>query len=359
MLADNIFLKIIDKSIPAKIAYEDDLCLAFHDIKPQAPTHVLIIPKKVIRTLDDTTEPRTQPLLGHLHARRGEAGEATRAVEGLPARRELQRARRADRAAPARPPARRPRPALAAGLTDEAMPKASGESTQNGQASHSCRAIRFGSGADCRRCPASGTRPEQRHAGCGDEIRSRGCGRRSRPSSVSDLGESRPQELWKKAAAMPATLAPHRPPPAEQDRPHGATRDADPLSRYGAAARCTRAPSAATWRVRGGLLEVNCSREAAKGGFSAGVAYRAGRQPGLTRRRVGPRADDDGRIFRRPGGCPPSVRGIAAAARRPAHSRTGLELPDLSMGMSGDFEVAIEEGATLVRIGTTLFEGLG
>ena len=46
MLADNIFLKIIDKSIPAKIAYEDDLCLAFHDIKPQAPTHVLIIPEE-------------------------------------------------------------------------------------------------------------------------------------------------------------------------------------------------------------------------------------------------------------------------------------------------------------------------
>jgi histidine triad (HIT) family protein len=65
MLADNIFLKIIDKSIPAKIAYEDDLCLAFHDIRPQAPTHVLIIPKKVIRTLDDAT-PEDQGLLGHL-----------------------------------------------------------------------------------------------------------------------------------------------------------------------------------------------------------------------------------------------------------------------------------------------------
>src|SRR6266513_2524275 len=62
MLADNIFLKIIDKSIPAKIAYEDDLCLAFHDIKPQAPTHVLIIPKKVIRTLDDATDADKQLL---------------------------------------------------------------------------------------------------------------------------------------------------------------------------------------------------------------------------------------------------------------------------------------------------------
>jgi histidine triad (HIT) family protein len=65
MLVDNIFLKIIDKSIPAKIAYEDDRCLAFHDIKPQAPTHVLIIPKKVIRTLDDATVD-DQELLGHL-----------------------------------------------------------------------------------------------------------------------------------------------------------------------------------------------------------------------------------------------------------------------------------------------------
>jgi histidine triad (HIT) family protein len=66
MLADNIFLKIIEKQIPAKIVYEDDLCLAFHDIGPKAPVHVLIIPKKVIRTLDDITED-DKLLLGHLH----------------------------------------------------------------------------------------------------------------------------------------------------------------------------------------------------------------------------------------------------------------------------------------------------
>lgn len=65
MLADNIFLKIIDKTIPAKIAYEDDQCLAFHDIKPQAPVHVLVIPKKEIRTLDDAGA-EDQALLGHL-----------------------------------------------------------------------------------------------------------------------------------------------------------------------------------------------------------------------------------------------------------------------------------------------------
>jgi histidine triad (HIT) family protein len=66
MMADNLFLKIIDKSIPAKIAYEDELCLAFHDIRPQAPVHVLIIPRKVIRTHDEATA-EDQALLGHLH----------------------------------------------------------------------------------------------------------------------------------------------------------------------------------------------------------------------------------------------------------------------------------------------------
>ncbi|HJZ60092.1 MAG TPA: histidine triad nucleotide-binding protein [Gemmataceae bacterium] len=66
MLADNIFLKIINKQIPAKIAYEDDLCLAFHDINPKTPTHVLIVPKKVIATHADLTE-ADKELLGHLH----------------------------------------------------------------------------------------------------------------------------------------------------------------------------------------------------------------------------------------------------------------------------------------------------
>jgi histidine triad (HIT) family protein len=65
VLAENLFLKIIEKTIPAKIVYEDDRCLAFHDIHPQAPVHVLIIPKKAIRTLDDVG-PEDQLLLGHL-----------------------------------------------------------------------------------------------------------------------------------------------------------------------------------------------------------------------------------------------------------------------------------------------------
>jgi histidine triad (HIT) family protein len=66
MLDNNLFLKILDKSIPAKIVYEDDQCLAFRDINPQAPTHVLIIPRRVIPTHAHLTD-ADKGLLGHLH----------------------------------------------------------------------------------------------------------------------------------------------------------------------------------------------------------------------------------------------------------------------------------------------------
>src|SRR5258708_5990812 len=62
----NIFLKIIRKEIPAKIAYEDDLCLAFHDINAQAPVHVLIVPKKEIPTHADLTS-EDAALVGHMN----------------------------------------------------------------------------------------------------------------------------------------------------------------------------------------------------------------------------------------------------------------------------------------------------
>lgn len=60
-----IFKRILDKEIPADIVYEDDRCLAFRDIKPQAPTHVLIIPKNEIVSLADVRE-SDAPLLGYL-----------------------------------------------------------------------------------------------------------------------------------------------------------------------------------------------------------------------------------------------------------------------------------------------------
>ncbi len=66
MLSQNIFLKILDKEIPARIVYEDDRCIAFHDVHPQAPVHVLLIPRKVIPTHADLKE-EDRELLGHLH----------------------------------------------------------------------------------------------------------------------------------------------------------------------------------------------------------------------------------------------------------------------------------------------------
>ncbi|XP_069447725.1 adenosine 5'-monophosphoramidase HINT1 [Ovis canadensis] len=62
---DTIFGKIIRKEIPAKIIYEDDQCLAFHDISPQAPTHFLVIPKKHISQIS-AAEDDDESLLGHL-----------------------------------------------------------------------------------------------------------------------------------------------------------------------------------------------------------------------------------------------------------------------------------------------------
>jgi histidine triad (HIT) family protein len=64
-MAETIFSKIIDRKIPARIEYEDDRCLAFHDAAPQAPTHVLVIPKKPIPSLADL-EPADEALVGHL-----------------------------------------------------------------------------------------------------------------------------------------------------------------------------------------------------------------------------------------------------------------------------------------------------
>jgi len=60
-----LFEKIINKEIPAEILYEDDISIVIKDISPQAPTHLLIIPKKVIPKLSDATD-EDQDILGHL-----------------------------------------------------------------------------------------------------------------------------------------------------------------------------------------------------------------------------------------------------------------------------------------------------
>ena len=64
-MSKTLFEKIITREIPAAIVYEDDLVVAFHDIRPQAPTHVLIVPRKPIPRLAEAT-PEDHQVLGHL-----------------------------------------------------------------------------------------------------------------------------------------------------------------------------------------------------------------------------------------------------------------------------------------------------
>jgi histidine triad (HIT) family protein len=64
-MSDTIFGKIIRREIPADIVYEDDLVLAFKDINPQAPTHILVIPKKPIPRLSEATD-EDADLMGYL-----------------------------------------------------------------------------------------------------------------------------------------------------------------------------------------------------------------------------------------------------------------------------------------------------
>ncbi len=74
-----IFKKIIDKEIPADIIFEDDTCLAFRDVNPQAPVHILVIPKKEIRSMADIDKSTDKEILGHLLVKASEIAES----EGL------------------------------------------------------------------------------------------------------------------------------------------------------------------------------------------------------------------------------------------------------------------------------------
>jgi len=64
-MSKTIFQKIIDREIPAKLAHEDEHCIAIHDINPQAPVHVLVIPKRLIARVGEATAD-DQTVLGHL-----------------------------------------------------------------------------------------------------------------------------------------------------------------------------------------------------------------------------------------------------------------------------------------------------
>jgi PLP dependent protein len=175
---------------------------------------------------------------------------------------------------------------------------------------------------------------------------------------VIDLGESRPQQLWQKADAIPDArwhLIGHL-----QRNKLDKTAPLCSLLHSVDSERLLAAVNA--FGVKRGvpvpvLLEVNCSREEAKGGFApealSAVADTLVSLAGVSVLGLMTMAaySDDRQAAR------PTFAELRAL-RDQLRTRTGLPLPHLSMGMSGDFEVAVEEGATLVRVGTTLFEGL-
>ena len=66
-MSDCLFCKIIAGEIPSKKVYEDELCYAFYDIDPQAPTHFLVVPKAHIQSVAAVTE-ETAPIVGHIFA---------------------------------------------------------------------------------------------------------------------------------------------------------------------------------------------------------------------------------------------------------------------------------------------------
>ena len=80
-MSKTLFEKIIAREIPAAIVYEDDLVLAIRDINPQAPTHVLIFPKKVVPRIAEATT-ADQPLLGHILLKAAEVADKIGLTQG-------------------------------------------------------------------------------------------------------------------------------------------------------------------------------------------------------------------------------------------------------------------------------------
>lgn len=77
-----IFQKIIDRDIPAKIEHEDEHCIVLHDIQPQAPVHLLIVPKKPIARVSEA-QPADENVLGHLVLMAGKMARKLHLAEGF------------------------------------------------------------------------------------------------------------------------------------------------------------------------------------------------------------------------------------------------------------------------------------
>jgi PLP dependent protein len=175
---------------------------------------------------------------------------------------------------------------------------------------------------------------------------------------LHELAESKPQELWKKAAAVPAAhwhLIGHL-------QRNKIDRTVPLVSLIHSVDSLRLMDAVDGFGRKGGspipvLLEVNCSGEASKGGFRPdelpALGDKAASLSGVSIQGLMTMAP----FFDNPRECRPVFAELRKLRER-LRIAAGLPLPHLSMGMSNDFEEAVAEGATLVRIGTTLFEGL-
>ncbi len=176
---------------------------------------------------------------------------------------------------------------------------------------------------------------------------------------VHDLAENRPQELWRKATTLPSSVRWHLIGHLQRNK---IERTLPLVCRIHSVDSLRLLEALDAEAVRRDvqsevLLEVNASGEATKGGFAVDeVAALAPAVKNLHGIHVGglmtlAAYEEDPEL------CRPTFTKLRNLRDR-LQSATGSPMPDLSMGMSNDFEIAVEEGATLIRLGTVLFEGL-
>jgi pyridoxal phosphate enzyme (YggS family) len=177
---------------------------------------------------------------------------------------------------------------------------------------------------------------------------------------VVDLGESRPQELWHKAAILPSSVRWHLVGHLQRNKVERSLPLVHLIHSVDSMRLLQTLEEQANIRGHHAdvLLEVNVSGETAKHGFTPSELsplvesinqLRAVRIRGLMT--MAPFEED-------PQSCRPVFAGLRDLRERLRTQLAPHTLEHLSMGMSNDFEVAVEEGATMVRLGTVLFEGL-
>lgn len=177
---------------------------------------------------------------------------------------------------------------------------------------------------------------------------------------VNDLGENRPQECWLKAAEMPATVHWHLIGHLQRNKIDRTLPIVRMIHSIDSLRLLEALDAASTARPLEVLLEVNASREANKHGFAPEELSDLAPKIAVLRHVHVKGLMTMAAFAEDPEKCRPTFAEV-----RTLRDRLRGELPaphtleHLSMGMTNDFEVAIEEGATLVRIGSALFEGLG